>query len=775
MKRISSMVLMVLLISLSISAFAANYDQSTIVATAGSFIQAMINGDSKGLRLLTKDIIPLYWSESGLLEYAMDEMEDTALDNYYYIRSGNNALFLYNRKHTPSPQMEDHICMRFAKGNNKYYITELNLPGYIWYDSYEWEKRYKELSQYSGESLGNALTSGTQGMNQQKNAGTNGKGDQSSPLAAAQSFIEAMLEGDSQAIQNMTKDVIPWYYLVSDLLEYSTDEMSGSSLSDFCFYQSEEHSIIAYDQRVTPSPGVMDYYCMDFVRADGKYYIHELHLPGHYRGLNSSIWEQRCKALQGSGALGSIATPEETPVPAIPKWQNAWESVKAKKQLIDLYLDDDPRYAFEAFVDEYRRSDYHRAWTAALSSLVIADEVPAALLNAIQGKGKDLSELFEKDAKIASLVIEYLAENDFADRFQAQEKMDVASEIFTIEGELHADLEFTAVSNIKVYSVKKNQQFKLSDVMCVTPDNYDKIYYNLKAARNPVDGTVDLTHPLLIGDMYIDAPSKLGDKVQEMLGRRIIEEHGADSFELKTNLSMGKKVLKGTEIFTYLIEPVFSGYGAYVEFKKYEAVLEQYENELRNILNCSQCKNTEKIVTKVMDALTDTVAEGIVLSIEKEVFTDVSIATGELLLDISCIPLAVVNIEGAILQLAADTSNTFGKVWSIEDLYEEYQNAEVVLRESVAAFYSSPSDATYTSMEANYQYYAMLVNTGTNAVSNVLISDAEAGVNKFKNWVGQVFSGSKADWRLEQIENAKAMPDTDRVQLDNVRRLIFGN
>jgi len=976
MKKRCSLLFSVILLIFSHSAFAASYDQTTPAATVQSFILAMLRGDSKAFSQLTKDVMPWYYFESDLLEFADEEMSESTLSDYYYYESDSNTIVLYNSQNTPSPQNEDFFCIQLVRANGEYYINELRLPrhtrgvySHIWQERCDsamqsegkclayvqmaadakdkssiqgntegFELNGTILTKYSGNassvvipdgitgiwdyafaqnttlqsiiipssvtSIGefafydcsslesiqfpSAMTSISQsafykctslktitlpygiesissslfygcsslydvtiptsvtrinsgafsscrslekitipenvsyiesgafdagfGVTLQVVTGSKAERfardnwfdyeyytpetkanqptpskeppkqsifdyDQSSRMATAQSFIFAMLNGDTKALTTLTKDIIPWYYFESDLLEHGTNTMDGSEMTDFCYFESDENTIVLYDKRVTPSPDIMDFYCMDFVKADGKYYISELHLPHHSRGVYGYKWDERCKAVLNSvgstlNTIGSIQpTPTNTP---IPEWQRSWESINKKMQLIDISLDPDPRYLFETFVEEYRKHPYHRAWTAVLSSGEIVGELPSSLIKIVEGNVQDLCDLFSTDAKVANLVIEYLAGSNFSERYQAQEALDTASEIITIEDGLHSHIEFSVVSNLRVYSVKDNRQLKLSDVMCITYDNYDDVYHKLMAIRNPADGTVDLTHPSIIANMYIDAPTKLGNKVQEKLGKRIIEEHGSDSFEMRSEISSGKSVLKGIEIFNYLIEPIFSGYGAYVEWKKYEAVLNQYEIELQAILDCSNSKNTDRIVEKVMDILTDTVAEGIVLSMEKEIFADTAASTGELLLDISCIPLAVVNIEGAILQLVAHTSNTFGKVWGLEDLYEEFQISESTLLASIKTFYSNPSDATYADLRANHQYYSILVNSGANAVSSIYVSDAEAGINKFKNWVGQIFSGSKNDPRLEQLEYGKKIPSEDAKTLESVTKLIFG-
>ena len=129
--------------------------------------------------------------------------------------------------------------------------------------------------------------------------GGGAKYDQSSPAATAKSFIVAMLDGDSEGLRTLTKDIIPWSYMDSDLLGYSTQHMTGWSIGDYYYYQ-DGNAIVVYNKSATPSPETRDFFCMDFVRADGKFFINDLSLPGYVRGWHSATnaydWDSYCQA-----------------------------------------------------------------------------------------------------------------------------------------------------------------------------------------------------------------------------------------------------------------------------------------------------------------------------------------------------------------------------------------------------------------------------------------------------------------------------------------------
>ena len=465
-------------------------------------------------------------------------------------------------------------------------------------------------------------------------------------------------------------------------------------------------------------------------------------------------------------------------------WQNVWNHIDKNMRIIELKLDSDALYLFEVFVETYRDSTYEQAWTAALSSVDVAKELPSATIKLIEGEANELAELFGSDVKIANLIIDYLYTSDITEKLESiKNNISAVNDVYKIlDPELkilkvNSLLDVESISNLKIESVKTGKIFKLSELMNVTDDTYEAIYESMINVTRG-DGTFTFEDPNLFKNTYLDTPRKIGDKVQEKLGKRIIEEHGDDTFEANVYDGNNKvsKVLKGAEVVSYLLTPVFSGIDAYSEFVKYEEVLNQYEKELTYIIESAGYENTS-IVDKTLEILTNRVVNGIVLSVEKEIFADITATTAEMMIDISCIPVAVaksvVDIESMILNLAANTSNTFSKVWGIEDLYEEFQQAEKYLLMSVYEFYDDPSDTTYNKLEASYAYYAMLVGSGANAVSNVFINDAESALYKFKNWVGGIFDGTDIDWRLEQIEYAKSIPDTDENTLQDVKGRIF--
>lgn len=129
-------------------------------------------------------------------------------------------------------------------------------------------------------------------------SGNGARYDQSSPAATARSFLLAMQNGDSEAFGTLTRDVIPWNYMVSDLIRFATKNMSDSAISDYAYYQKGT-ALAAYNTSLTDSPQIdiytnKDFFCMEFAMADGKYYIVDLKLPGSYCSSFTTDWYALC-------------------------------------------------------------------------------------------------------------------------------------------------------------------------------------------------------------------------------------------------------------------------------------------------------------------------------------------------------------------------------------------------------------------------------------------------------------------------------------------------
>lgn len=126
------------------------------------------------------------------------------------------------------------------------------------------------------------------------------KYDQSSPEATAKSFIQAMLNGDTEAFGLLTRDVIPWSYMVSDLISYSTKNMTGWTIKDYYYYQKGT-TIVVYNHSLTPKPEEDCFFGMDFAMADGKFYIVELELPSAYMVSLTVDWDTICEEAIADG------------------------------------------------------------------------------------------------------------------------------------------------------------------------------------------------------------------------------------------------------------------------------------------------------------------------------------------------------------------------------------------------------------------------------------------------------------------------------------------
>ena len=131
------------------------------------------------------------------------------------------------------------------------------------------------------------------------------KYDQSSPVAAAKSFLQAMLNGDSEAFAILTKDVLFWQWAESDLISFATKNMYGWTIKDYSYYQKGT-TIVAYNHSLNPSPehSLWNNECffgMDFAMADGKFYIIDLELPGYSMYSSGVAWDSLCEEAIANG------------------------------------------------------------------------------------------------------------------------------------------------------------------------------------------------------------------------------------------------------------------------------------------------------------------------------------------------------------------------------------------------------------------------------------------------------------------------------------------
>ena len=136
------------------------------------------------------------------------------------------------------------------------------------------------------------------------------KYNQSSPVATTKSFISTLINCDGEGLTALTKDIIPWKYTVSYLLNYSMQNMTGTSINDYCYYQDENsNAIVVYNKTQTPEPqyGLVngyaeyDFFCIDFVMSNNKFYVAKLVLPGNHTYIHKMAqtydyeWDSICQ------------------------------------------------------------------------------------------------------------------------------------------------------------------------------------------------------------------------------------------------------------------------------------------------------------------------------------------------------------------------------------------------------------------------------------------------------------------------------------------------
>ena len=127
------------------------------------------------------------------------------------------------------------------------------------------------------------------------------KYDQSTPVTTAKSFILAMLNGDEEGFSTLTRDVIPWSVMTSDLISYSTKNMLGWTIKDY-YYHQKSNTIVVYNRSLNPSPKAKNFIGMEFAMSDGKFYIVDLELNCNYGHTSDwTAWDTICDEAIAAG------------------------------------------------------------------------------------------------------------------------------------------------------------------------------------------------------------------------------------------------------------------------------------------------------------------------------------------------------------------------------------------------------------------------------------------------------------------------------------------
>ena len=221
----------------------------------------------------------------------------------------------------------------------------------------------------------------------------------------------------------------------------------------------------------------------------------------------------------------------------------------------------------------------------------------------------------------------------------------------------------------------------------------------------------------------------------------------------------------------WIFDAVLEGMNAYEQVAQYEAILQVHEKELTDILQHTNCNNTEAVVNEVLSILREGTANSIIHAImksEEKLIVDFANdaawdAIGDLLTKVfpkANIYMMVADFFTDIAMLACDATNTKLRVWDVEALYSDYLTVKQDLKNAIDAFYVDRTLATFNQLYYTAKYYALVVRSSSNQVSIILESDAES----FTGLIQSFFDKVSVE---ERVEYAKDVP------IEDDQRLIF--
>lgn len=558
--------------------------------------------------------------------------------------------------------------------------------------------------------------------------------------------------------------------------------------------------------------------------------------------------------------------------------QATWDVIdgytKGKQPRIEQFVNDGESTGllFEIFVEEYQNSPNLQAGVATTEVINAVVSFPADIISSFFGDmdSAPIIKMFDSDAKVAQIIIDFLMSYDFAAAAVSKEDLVVSveldqeitswyDELFKIiqldyeerklitkdqieelkkeyeriltkndmwDEQLWDSIEvaitkhdadnsnlgfgfgamyddYTDILRNIPIKIKKQpdlpyQTAKLGDFYKINEDTVDDIaaYMTELFETDPQNGMFDamaneIAEYIDIEFMY-DVNDYTSSKTTHKIKQKVTDEINSAKNNIKNKEVEAERLGKDSKIaawaghFIDFAGAAFAGMDAYNQFYKCGLVLDEFEVELKEILEYSGCDNAEAIIDEVIDELTSAVAKGgfkIVGEAFRNSYATTYLNKGiEFLLEESgkTICGAPVKVATMIFEIAWNTASFLGnysqahlQVWGVEDLYRDFNATKSELRTAMWGFYTLPTDENFKKLYYTYEYYALLVRAGSRKVSDLLCADAESVNRKFTNFVTGLFDGVDVDFRLQDIEYFKSIPEKDETQLYNFKSRLF--
>lgn len=681
---------------------------------------------------------------------------------------------------------------------------------------------------------------------------------------------------------------------ISETYNIKKEDISSVNPSTYVISKQQNDTTAVVRTLITLEINDQFDYCECYVQTmkiDGKWYMSSIltSSPAGYQpntvkltddelnqikaGLDGKKLENDPTAMRALNNLtiGDISITSEV-------MQATWDAIdgytKGRQPRIGQFVNDGESTGllFEVFIEEYQNSPNLQAGVAATEVINAAVNFPADIISSFFGDmdSAPIIKMFDSDAKIAQIIIDYLMSYDFVAEAESKVDLvvnvDIGSELmawydklFKILGDEHEskqkitndvlkelEKEYEAIltkndlwderlwksievvitkhdadnSNLgfgfgNMYDdytdilrnipikVKKQHDFpyqsaKLGDFYKINEDTVDDIaaYMTELFETDPQNGKFDamaneIAEYIDIEFMY-DVNDYVASKNTQKIKQKVMDEINSAKNDVKNKeveaerLNQNSKIADRAGHFMDFASAAFAGMDAYNQFYKYSLVLDEFEIELKEILDYSGCNNAEAIIDEVIDELTSAVAKGgakVVGEAFRNSYATTYLNKGiEFLLKESgkTICGAPVTAATMIFEIAWNTASFLGsysqahlQVWGVEDLYKDFLEIKADLRTAMAGFYTVPTDKNFKKLYYTAEYYALVARAGSKKVSDFLCADAESAKRKFTNFVTGLLDGVDVDFRLQDIEYFKSIPEKDETQLYNFKSRLF--
>lgn len=479
----------------------------------------------------------------------------------------------------------------------------------------------------------------------------------------------------------------------------------------------------------------------------------------------------------------------------------------AERSIMQGYLRDSeyPPYFFELFIQEYQSFNFDslllRASVATTEAVNGFKEALAQTYSALMSDpeiSEGLDALNVKDENVARLIVDYLASLDLSEEAK---KIEMAQTHLTIAkdgGTLLKDV-VSAVEDDDAYLVdtllekvgglrfvyeldpQTTRVFRLDEILDLDTDNVRRVAQKLNSLTDPESGLVTISVASDLGAntklSFLDEFARINGAPSENLFS--VMRRDIDSYEDDRAFN---NVLVGLKGLLWCVNSALRSADAYEQLLVEQAVFNQQYAYLTKLLQYSNCESAERIAQRVIDLLTKAVAKNTVQTVSDAFLSNMAAAvTGEITDEMAeqLIAKAVGGSAGGIFtffdvgtdiaMILANAEETKLQVWAVEDLYDEYLNARKGVATAMNRFYLVPTAENFESLYYSMEFYALMVNSGSSKVSNILLADYDSARSQIAAWLSE---NSRME-RLEGIQDAKEIPKKDLDSLNIFRKRLF--